>query len=233
MWFLAAFGSGGVMTSYLSRLHAGGYDNVVMYGFAAGAVLLALLPTVLTTARGRLSALALVLLQFVLLVVDPRALYQSERPALLYDPRVLLPQAAHRQASEQLVQFLRQQPGEVLVPFHGQIAALAGKGAGLHAQALFDLYQLFRYHLDHKTGSPRAKRALDALMASLQTGMQQRRWSVMVLDTLRGAALENLVLTPMGEGTYRRVPSPLEQLTGLRALIGMETGAAYVLEPVW
>ncbi|MFO1076655.1 MAG: hypothetical protein U1E73_02900 [Planctomycetota bacterium] len=32
---LAAFGAGGLLTSWLSRLHVGGFDNVLMYGFAA------------------------------------------------------------------------------------------------------------------------------------------------------------------------------------------------------
>lgn len=232
MWFVASFGGGGVMTSYLSRLHAGGYDNVVMYGFAAGALLLALLPAVLTTTRGRLVAMSLLLLQFAFLVLDPRALYQSDRPALLYDPTALLPKAAHRAASEQLVEFLRQQPDDVLVPFHGQIATLAGKHAGLHAQALYDLWQLYRYHLEHKSSSPMSARAFGSLVDSFKHDLTTRRWSAIVLDSLRGSALENLVLTPLGNGAYRRARSPLEQLTGLQALIGMETGAAYVLEPV-
>ena len=37
--YLAAVGSGGLLASYLSRMHVGGFDNVMMYGFAGGCVL--------------------------------------------------------------------------------------------------------------------------------------------------------------------------------------------------
>ena len=37
--YLAALGSGGVLTSYLSRMHVGGFDNVMMYGFAGACLL--------------------------------------------------------------------------------------------------------------------------------------------------------------------------------------------------
>ncbi|MCK5943160.1 MAG: glycosyltransferase family 39 protein, partial [Planctomycetes bacterium] len=47
--YLAAFECGGLATSYLSRMHVGGFDNVMMYGFAAACVLGGV-------AAGRLSA---------------------------------------------------------------------------------------------------------------------------------------------------------------------------------
>lgn len=230
--FCAAFAGGGLLTSYLSRLHNGGYENVVMYGFAAGCALLPCLPAVLPAGRQRLLALALVLLQFACLVVDPRSLYQPGRPTLLYDPSALLPTAAHRQASTELVEFLRRQPGDVLVPFHGRVAGLAGKPAGLHAQALNDLMQRFAADQNNHTGSPMSARAFEALRHDLLRDLQARRWSVIVLDGERGRLFEQ-VLEAACPGAYRRRPgSPITDPTALRPTVGMDTDAPYVLEPV-
>jgi len=238
---LAAFAGGGLLTSYLSRLHAGGFDNVMMYGFAACC---ALAPAAVTTARGqftRIAGLLLLLVEFALLVFDVRAVYQHERPALLFDPRQWLPTAAHRQASEELVAFLRAEPGEVFVLAHGALAARAGKPPSAHAQAIFDLLQVLPDNdltvlIDpNKQGrmSPRALLAVSTFYRQFTEALQARRWSAIVLDAQFGVgdAFEQLFAIGL-TGYRRREGSPIHEPAALQPPIGMPTHSPYVLEPI-
>jgi len=232
--FLLAFGGGGLVTSYLSRLHAGGYDNVMMYALAAGAMLL---PALLGAgARATRTCLVLVLTQFLLLTVDVRALWQL-RPMLLLDPHAALPTAAHRQATEELLAFLRSQPGPVLVPSHGWIGPMAGKEPAAHGQAIFDLLQGLPDNdltalLDPARMarlSPRYRTALTAFFTSYLDSLKQRRWSAIVLAKQDIDTFEYLFVVGL-EG-YRRRPEPiLSRPEALQPVVGRAVHSPQVLE---
>lgn len=130
--FLAAFGGGGLMTSWFSRMHVGGFDNVMMYGFAAACVLGPLTAAATPAKWLRLVGPWLLLAQFVWL---------GER-AWQRGTATLLPSEAHRRAHEQIELFVEAQDGPVWIPAHGRISYRAGKGTGAHGQAIFDLLQL-------------------------------------------------------------------------------------------
>jgi hypothetical protein len=227
---LAAFAGGGLLTSYLSRLHAGGFDNTLMYVFAAGCPLLPALAGVLTTPRARCAALLLLAAQFATLAVDVR-IWSPDRPALLYDPRRFVPSPAQAVASAELVEFLRRQPGDVLVPFHGLLPHLAGKPAGAHAQALVDLLQRFQRDADNGGGSNRSMAALAALRDNCQQAMTSQRYSAIVLEEPHGKLFETW-FAPWLTGYRRRPGAPFEHAADLRPLVGMITHSPYVLEPV-
>jgi hypothetical protein len=153
-------------TSWFSRAHVGGWDNVLMPACAA----LALGSAVavdrigsrwkgggLGTPSGRIAALLslLVIGQFLLLSRDPR-------------PQV--PTAEARTAGESFVESLRQDGGVVLVPYHGYLAARAGSPSGAHAMGLIDLM---------RGGDPEAA---GPLLRELEASLARRRWSAIYLD---------------------------------------------------
>ncbi len=219
---VATFGLGGITASYLSRLHVGGFDNVLVFGFTA---LCCIGPTAAVTAasaRARAWALALLVAQFALLVVDVRAL-GGQRPWLLYDPRLALPHADHRQATAELLEFVRQQPGAVWLPFHGHLGPIAGKQAMAHAQALYDL-------LPYANNAPAGDRVLVAMGASLESWLRDRRLAAVVLEQPHGALLLDVFHFAF-EGYERRPGELLTVPTAIRPLIGMVTDSPYAMVP--
>lgn len=231
--FLLAFGGGGLLTSYLSRLHAGGYDNVMMYALAGGAVLL---PVLLGAGeRAARAARLLILAQFLFLVFDVRSLWQPRR-LLLLDPGTALPTTAHRQASEELLAFLRAEPDPVLVPSHGWIATMAGKPAWAHGQAIFDLLQGLvdptTQMLDPgRVGllSPRYRTGLTDFFNRHIEMLKARNWSAIVLDQQDAGIFESLFT--IGLDGYRRRETPiLSQPAALMPRVGREIHSPVVLE---
>lgn len=232
--FLWAFGGGGLLTSYLSRLHAGGFDNVMMYAMTAGCVLL---PALLgENGRARRLALPLVVAQFVLLVLDPRALW-LERPALQFDPRQALPGAAHAEASRELLALIRAEPDPVLVPGHGWLTAICGKPAFAHGQAIFDLLQGLPGHDLTILADPerlkllpeRYGRALTGFYGGYVAMLQERRYSAIVLDEQIGGAFEGMFAIGL-QGYRRREGWSLRQPAALQPTVGMILHSPYVLE---
>jgi hypothetical protein len=186
--YLAAFGCGGIATSWFSRLHVGGFDNVLMYGFTAACVLG---PTAVARAerpRLRAGGALLLLVQFVWLGVL----------AVQRDPgATLVPSDAHRRAHEELAAFVARQPGPVWIPGHGGISHRAGKGTGAHGQAIFDLMQLLPRDegglldlealTDHgrlSQLSPRAREAVLGFRERAIAALRDREFAAVVLDDL-------------------------------------------------
>ncbi|HEX5050544.1 MAG TPA: hypothetical protein VFZ65_02115 [Planctomycetota bacterium] len=250
--FLGAFGSGGLMTSWFSRLHVGGFDNVLLYGFAGACVLGPVAAASLSTAAGarwqQLAAPVLLLVQFAWL---GEAAWQR-------DPgTTLLPSAAHRRAHEELFAFVQAQPGPVWIPGHGGISLRAGKGTGAHGQAIFDLLQLLPRAPDgsldlsalvdrEKLGdlSPRGRAAITIWADRTGAALMERRFAAIVADLFGsppvdawGGLYAYLVAgagghAGTGDDPYVRRPGAL--LTDPRAidpLLGYEVHSPYVMLP--
>ncbi len=243
--FLAAVGSGGLLTSWASRLHVGGFDNVLVYAFAAACVL----GPAAARARERWLAAAtpvLLVLQFVIL----SAIAWHRDPGA-----TALPSAAHRQAHEELEAYVRAQPGPVVMPGHGAITRRAGKPASAHGQAIFDLLQVLPKGTDGNLDlgaliDPvrlaqlplRTQRALTSFRDGMLDAMAQRRIASIVLDRQIGPQFELLFLFGLAgadgrQGTaddlYRRRGEPL--LTNgeaLAPLMGFPVHSPYALEAV-
>lgn len=130
-----ALGLGGA--AWGSRLHEGGWINVLMPGFAALAVLFGLGFDALARAietrgaelRSRLTALLYlgVALQFV-------------RAA--YNPFQEIPSLQDRLTGDRIVETLARAPGDVYVPDHPYLAERAGKRGIAHRAALFDILRI-------------------------------------------------------------------------------------------
>ncbi|MCA8976417.1 MAG: hypothetical protein KDC98_16985 [Planctomycetes bacterium] len=247
--FLAAVGGGGLMTSWLSRLHVGGFDNVLMYGFGAACVLGPI--AACTRALGRVGHFlpALVLLQFGLL------LWQQFTPARL---AMALPRPEHAVAHAELQAYIEAQPRDVFLPGHGAITARAGKAPCAHGQAIFDLLQALPKTPDGALDygallgvgagaggmTDRTRAALHGFRDSMLAAIRDLRYSAIVLDMPDGPPTEPLFALAFGmfgpdlrEGTaddlYRRRKAPL--LTKPLALmppIGHQIHSPYALEAI-
>lgn len=232
--FLAAFGAGGLLASWFSRMHAGGFDNVLMYGFAGACVL----GPIGATGLGRFGPL-LLLAQFAWL----------GQQAWSRGSATLLPSAAHRQAHDELAAFVRAQPGPVWLPGHGAITRRAGKGTGAHGMAIFDLLQVLP-DLDVRIlHDPRRLAALPgrggdavrALVANAAAALQRQHFAALVIDEIGAGQFPFVFAQGLlgGDGalgtaddTYVRAPGPVvRDGPALRPPIGYDVHSPYVLLP--
>jgi hypothetical protein len=112
-----------VAASWVTRVHAGGYVNVLLPAYASLAVLAGFAIASPEKSRAKLAA-ALALAQFA---------------ALAYDPRPLVPSADDARRGEALVARLRAVDGEVFAPRQGYLLAMAGKNPYAHLATLDDV----------------------------------------------------------------------------------------------
>lgn len=132
LWLLVSIGFVGA--SLMARLHSGGWINglipalvaLAMVGcLGADAAVRFLLHRHNSLARaGVWMVVAALSLQFALLA---------------YNPLDAVPSAADRKAGNRLITELAAIDGDILVPFHGWYAAMAGKSPSFHQMALNDL----------------------------------------------------------------------------------------------
>jgi hypothetical protein len=162
-----------VGTAWVSRLHMGGYDNVLIPAYVAIAVGFGLGAGVLFPANGRGSGTVTVdslggrsgkLHGLVVVLCAAQLVFLS------YDPREQIPTEADREAGRQLVRILEAIDGEILMPHHGYLPALAGKRTSFHEIALWDVL---------RAGDPTvANRFLTELSDALRDG----RYRAIVID---------------------------------------------------
>ncbi|MFY9344174.1 MAG: hypothetical protein WAT39_16910 [Planctomycetota bacterium] len=245
--FLAAFGSGALVTSWLSRMHVGGFDNVLMYGFAGACVLGPIAAAGVPPGRWRTVALLLWLAQFGWL-----GFAACHRGAATW-----LPSDAHRRGHQELAVFVAAQPGAVWIPGHGAISTRAGKGTGAHGQAIFDLLQLLPKlpngmmdlaalsdpsRLAHL--SPRAQQALASFSAATTASLRAHRFAAIVVDRFGSGQVDawtglfgSALVGADGQlGTdddvYVRLPGPvLTEPASIKPLLGYEVHSPHALVP--
>jgi len=110
--------------SFLSRIHEGGYPNVVLPTYLFLAVLTGIAFGRETRPRWALGAGVLLILQFLVLA---------------YDPGKYIPSGAEGRRSEQAVEAIRALPGDVYVTSYPLHARRAGKPEYVHTAALLDI----------------------------------------------------------------------------------------------
>ena len=147
-----------LLTAYWSRLHSGGYDNVLLPAHGGIAVAFGLGVASLARTRRRavgIAGLCLCALQLVLLA---------------YDPRKQLPDHDAATAGERVLEQLRAVDGDVYFPGHGWYATRAGHGPSAHGAALSDV---LRADLDGAT---------DLLASDLERAIREQRFDAVVVD---------------------------------------------------
>jgi hypothetical protein len=173
-------------SAWLSRLHAGAYDNNLMPAYAVISLLFGL-----TTAEAdaRVYAPALCIVQLIL---------------LFYDPRQQLPAPGSREAGRQLVATIAATPGDVLVPQHGYLATLGGKRPFAHSMAVSDVM---------RAGRP-ADAA--RLWAQFHEALTARRFGAVIVDKLDPWFAEPLEREYQRSGRAVGNPDALWTVTGRR-----------------
>ena len=90
---------------------------------------------------------------------------------LRYDPRDFLPSAEDSRAGHGLVAMLRAAEGDVFVPYRGYLSTLAGKRPFAHGSAVEDVL------------GGRDEQVQGALRREIEQALQQRRFSLVVVDS--------------------------------------------------
>jgi hypothetical protein len=160
--FYACLALGTFAASMFSRVHSGGYVNVLMPAHAALAILFGLAVAFLAGHSPRqrrpwlpFAIYALCLVQFAM---------------LRYDVRAQIPSEQDRLAGERVVEIIRSFEGEVLVPAHGYMPALAGKASSSQWMAIKDIRR--------GNAGPLAKR----LDREIRAAVLSQRYAAIIVD---------------------------------------------------
>lgn len=153
-----------IVTAWLSRVHSGGWLNVLIpahvgVALGAGLGLHALLELSSERRAGRAAWLG-------------GALVGAQLAALAYDPRVFIPTRDDKLAGDQLLSRLRDMPGEVLLTHHGYLPTLVGKRVFAHHMAVIDVMR----------STANAAGAKEGLLAEFEAGLRAHRFSAVVID---------------------------------------------------
>ncbi|KYF67787.1 hypothetical protein BE04_01535 [Sorangium cellulosum] len=152
--------------SWAGRLHAGGWPNVIMPGFAILAILFGLGVHAAIVAASQLSEPRRHRLEAFLLV-----LAAVQFACLAYDPARYAPKSLDAKAGEHLLDKIRKVEGDVFIPAHGHLATLAGKRPYAHEMAVADILGI--------NGGP----AGADLRADIEKAILQKRFGAIFSDT--------------------------------------------------
>lgn len=174
-----ALALGMVAGSWVSRLHTGGYDDVLMPAYAAVALLCGLAFGWVATVRPALLApvAAAVVLQVFL---------------LRYSPAAQIPTASDHSAGRSLIAAVEAIPGDVMVVSHPWYAAMAGKATHSQTAAVNDLVR------------GRARVPGEIVRASIAEAVRERRFAAIVFD----GPDDHLAFPPDFDRYYQPVAAP-------------------------
>jgi Dolichyl-phosphate-mannose-protein mannosyltransferase len=164
--FWLAVTAGMFLGSYLMRIFEGGYENVLLPALAILSVLFGL---AYSTLGEWLAGLRPAWRRSGEAFVSMTCLVQLAFPGLLYLPGPQLPTEADLLAGRRLVQTIRDAPGEVLVPSHPYLVALAGKEP---SAAEIALREVLRSHTPEK----------EAVEREIAEALSSRRYAMVLLD---------------------------------------------------
>lgn len=175
-WVSVALGMLG--SAFFSRLHQGGFENVLIPAHAALAILFGKAVHHFHThplpigEDGRRFLYLICALQFLL---------------LLYDPLEMIPSAKDRQAGETYLHTIQRFSGDVYLPLHGYLPRRVGKASYSHDMAVADVFR----------GDVSAVSA--GLRADFFKAFSEKRFSAVILDDnyyqLRAALQSGYVAT--------------------------------------
>ncbi len=200
---LFAFAVGAIACAWLSRLHYGGWLNVLIPAHAA----LALVFGIAFNKMLRLSektdgafylkffALSLIIFQLV---------------GMNYDPKDALPTKTNRAAAEKFIDYLSGFEGEVYVPAHPFIARLASKKTYIHEMLVYDLLI---------SDSPHKENFNEKFNSALENGY----FEAIILN-------ETSKLTEIVERYYRRTDRVFDPDTILKSPVA-QTGPTWIYLP--
>lgn len=134
-WFYLLFCAGTILCSWISRMHVGGYWNVLIPAYLGISILLSItLNRFLVSLREANTPRARMFETTVILI----CLFQLL--ALHYNPLKLIPKDRDRDAGAKFISIISEIEGDVWIPAHGYYSVLAGKKPRAHLQAIADIY---------------------------------------------------------------------------------------------
>jgi hypothetical protein len=163
--FYAALLAGALAGSWITRVHPGGYDNVLMSAYAALAIMAGLAVGELALGKeqfhwwgisSRIIVALLCLLQF---------------SSFAYHPLKQLPSQRDRIAGESMIKVLRGISGRILMPYHGYLPVLAGKQSSAHIMVALDVLRAGKEY-----GS-------EELLADIRAAIAEKRYAAIIADS--------------------------------------------------
>jgi 4-amino-4-deoxy-L-arabinose transferase-like glycosyltransferase len=198
MFAIALFGS-----AWVSRLHSGAYDNVLIPAYLFLSVMLGLamndIPDIVTPERA----------PFLRVVMAVLCLLQLS--LLRYSPSAQVPGRRDVELQRRLLRLMSDADGEVYLAQHGFFPILAGKNANAQAWAVSDIL---------RTGGTSERR----LSGEIHEALLARRFRLIVLDRL------DPWLEPELSQRYHRV-GPVFDEDGLWTVTGYHTHPRWVYAP--
>jgi hypothetical protein len=210
-WQWSALLAGAIACSFLARVKAGGYDNVLLPMVAVIAILFGIgwdrLSAAVMNPAGLLrSAAGILVMVFVL--------YQFYH--LRYDPAAQLPTERNYQTAADFIDYLAAAPGDVYVPYHTHYAVMAGKPAYAHQSALWDVLR-----------GDEPNRGKAVLAASIAAALADHRFSRIIID---GDGEWNFLAGL--DRYYRPDPEVLDPDLGPTPLTGWQISPRLVFLPI-
>jgi hypothetical protein len=165
-WEWLALLAGALLCSFVARIKAGGYDNVLLPSVAVIGILLGIgwdrlcgairkNPNALRDASG--------------IVLSVAVLYQFYH--LRYSPADQLPTERNYQTGEAFIRYLADLPGTVYVPYHTHYSVMAGKETFAHQAALWDVLR-----------GEAPSRGKPILTAEIEKAIRSGRFDAIILD---------------------------------------------------
>lgn len=198
--------------AWISRMHIGGYINVLMPLHCALALVFPIALHHLIEQRRRLAVpMGAEALAYAACLVQFCVLY--------YNPRAFIPSQADREAGVRVVATLAACEGPVLVPEHGYWGALAGKQSNAQAQALLDVL---------RSGDTATSQRL---LAELNAAIADRRYGAVLVN--EGAVYDRVTpghdwLTTRLAAAYGRPDTLKLRPDVLLPVVGMKTRPHYL-----
>jgi len=158
-WWLLTLAVAFIGSSFFARLHAGGWNNVLLPAYAMTAIIMAItFGRLFQKAEPKYKVLiyTICLLQFSLLI---------------FDPGDHLPTEADQVAGDEFMAKLQQVGGEAWVPHHGWLVAAAGGGSCAQSMAMEDVF---------RGGNVKAAERLEN---EIRSYIVKGHWQMIVLDT--------------------------------------------------
>lgn len=163
--FYALLAGGLIGGAWLSRLHSGGWLNVLVPAYA-GIALLFGLGTGAFWHLLRSKAPSVVGPGLALIGIAATVQFAG----LIYDPANYVPNAADREAGQQLMALVGSVDGDVFMPDHGYLSSRVGKKTYAHSMAISDILR----------GDDSAIKS--RLIMEIRRAIQQRQFGAIILD---------------------------------------------------
>jgi 4-amino-4-deoxy-L-arabinose transferase-like glycosyltransferase len=125
---------GFLIGSWMSRLHVGGWLNVLMPAYAAVSIVFGVGIGALGQNPDKDASFMRKNIPFLLYI-----LCLLQYSILSYNPILQIPTQEDRKSGEYLIQTMKNIHGEIFVPYHSYLAEMAGKKSYMHVHSLFDI----------------------------------------------------------------------------------------------